>query len=139
MKMPRLLLACVGTACLVTALFPGYTHTDLENGGWRMEFRLDLPFSPLLEFREETVKQVIKRDHGRLEVMGLGGIALAPNAKAETTVSQYRNSSHVEFLSWSAALLVVGVTLLTVAVKPRVWHVARPAAGSAEDESRGPT
>jgi hypothetical protein len=139
MTAPRLLLACVGMACLVAAMFPSYVHTELENGGWVTEFRLGLPFSPLVELREETVKQVIKHDPGQVKLIGLDEIAFDPGAKAETTVSQHRTSGHVEYFSWSAALFVVALTLLTVALKPRVLHVPRPAAGQAEGEARGPT
>ena len=136
MKVPRILLACVGVGCLVAAMFPSYVHHGLENGGWATEFRLGLPFSPLVEYREETVKQVIKHDAGRLNQIGLGEIA--PNAKAETTVSHHRTNAQVVYLSWSA-LLVVAFTLLTVALKPRIWHVHRRAAGPDEDEARGPS
>jgi hypothetical protein len=124
-------------ACLFAAMFPSYVHRDLENGGWETEFRLGLPFSPLAEYREETVKQVIKHDGGGLNQIGLG--ELAPNAKAETTVSQHRTHGQVAYLSWSAALWVVAITLFTVALKPRVLHVPRTAVGPAEGEARGPT
>jgi hypothetical protein len=121
------LLFWIGLLCTLTALIPRYTHTPQEmpadlpsreklgpfgkfDDGGQTELTFGLPFSPWFVWSKSVVYKTSPLDIG-------GAIKTSGPAEVKgTNFSININENwHVEFLSWSMALAILGIVLIVVA------------------------
>jgi len=133
----RLTLGVAGSACLLLALLPYYSHTAgpaahsgvpaIELPGLatlplepsKTVLRVGLPFSPLFVYlREITFESQPKSapasaTGGEIEP---GGAVSGGEVKIDFTGEiEYTHNWHIGFFSWSLALALIGVGLLIIA------------------------
>lgn len=133
----RLTLGVAGTACLLLALLPNYSHTagpDARSGVPTIELpqvgtlplepsktvlRVGLPFSPLFVYQSETTfepQPASAPASANGSETQPGGAVSSDEVKINFSGEiGFTRNWHFGFLSWSSALVLLGIGLLVVA------------------------
>jgi hypothetical protein len=101
----------------------------------RTTFRIGLPFSPFYwhEREERTSSELLTAPASNEPVIVRSGEMAITSGSAQITRTSFSYNWHIEFLSWSIALIGVGVVLLVGACFLRDRQKPSPPGSQASD------